>query len=310
VTKQILYCLISEQEADLEFLLGANDEELSSVVPKVVHKSKLRNAIAKLKAESACSGSLEPSTTNQQFQCPTSQVQQHVIEPSTTNQQFQYPTSQVQQQVIEPSTTNQQFQYPTSQVQQHVIEPSTSQLVLSNPLTTQFENFGPSLSSTFGQYESVSQPVVNQATTWEVITVPEANNSINPLQTVLQSSATGTTILQKTDLDQLDRRFITSAIVETCLLKVKKPSDTIRGEEWTKWTTYIKEIFPKEDPAIYYTPFKVCDGKCFRATGYIANRLIHIRRSISTPVRSRSTSSESTSSSGSGTKSKKQRVSE
>ncbi|XP_026679606.1 uncharacterized protein LOC113467560 [Diaphorina citri] len=239
-----------EQEADLEFLLGANDEELSSIVPKVVHKAKLRNAIAKLKAESGRSGSLEPSTTNQQFQCPTSQVQQHVIEPST------------------------------------------SQLVLSNPLTTHFENFEPSFSSTFGQYESVSQPVVNQATTSEVITVPEANNSINPLQKVLQSSATGTTILQKTDLDKLDRRFITSAIVETCLLKVKKPSDTIRGEEWTKWTTYIKEIFPKEDPTMYYTPFKVSDGKCFRATGYIANRLIHIRRSISTHVRSWSTSSE------------------
>ncbi|KAL4721253.1 hypothetical protein ACJJTC_000220 [Scirpophaga incertulas] len=86
--------------------------------------------------------------------------------------------------------------------------------------------------------------------------------------------------------------------------KLKNVTDPIRKEAWDKWTSEITTLFPTETKAVYYSPFRLIDGRAIQASGLIVNRLITVRRKLA-PHHRRSSSVSSENSSSSGGKKRK-----
>ncbi|KAI5692821.1 hypothetical protein M8J75_001792 [Diaphorina citri] len=287
--------------------MNANDAELSLVVPKVVHKLKLRLAVEKLKTladKSAnpttrqLSGNLttirQLSVNRTSKQAPANSTIKQLSANLTTIRQLS--VNRTSKQAPANSTIVSQPDNHQAIVSQPYIQASTSQLdnqtIVSQPDNHQTIVSQPYIQASISQLDnqpSVSQPhneptieswTIDLADLSQVNFLHSTSTTGNPLREVLASSCTGSTILGKSELTSADRRFITAAIVEACLKKLNKPSATVRGNEWVKWSNYVKDLFPNEEPTIYYTPFRLIDGKGFPATGYIVHRLIHVRRSL------------------------------
>lgn len=132
------------------------------------------------------------------------------------------------------------------------------------------------------------------------------------LRSMLESTTAGRPLLKKHFLTTHDRKIITAIIVESEVRKLKKVTDPIRKEVWENWIKEIISLFPEETNSVYYSPFRIVEGRAIQASGLIINRLITVRRKLSTnsePRRSKSRSSED-SSSDSENKKKKTRTSD
>ncbi|KAI5708889.1 hypothetical protein M8J76_005497 [Diaphorina citri] len=237
--------------------MNANDAELSLVVPKVVHKLKLRLAVEKLKTladKSAnpttrqLSGNLttirQLSVNRTSKQAPANSTIKQLSANLTTIRQLS--VNRTSKQAPANSTIVSQPDNHQAIVSQPYIQASTSQLdnqtIVSQPDNHQTIVSQPYIQASISQLDnqpSVSQPhneptieswTIDLADLSQVNFLHSTSTTGNPLREVLASSCTGSTILGKSELTSADRRFITAAIVEACLKKLNKPSATLEED--------------------------------------------------------------------------------
>ncbi|KAL4704923.1 hypothetical protein ACJJTC_009281 [Scirpophaga incertulas] len=272
VASCLVFFVFIDQGADLEFLMAANDHELLTLVPGIINKGKLRMALDQLKeSKNKDRNSVVGTKSNELFVATpqrTAIITSSLVTP---------PVWELQNTQENCSTLNTE---PVSQ----------AALVASPSILT----WDPQISEEWGvDYEEALASI-------EITTLTK-----NPsLKSILEKTSIGKPLLSKQILTTRDRKVLTALIVEAEVRKLKKVTDPIRKEAWDKWTSEITTLFPTEAKAVYYSPFRLIDGRAIQASGLIVNRLITVRRKLA-PHHRRSSSVSSENSSSSGGKKRK-----